>query len=124
MVHALGGPSDLLERPDRHLDRAPVVRPVWPERGGRVAAIDTRAVGMAVVALGGGRTKVTDAIDFAVGFDSVAGLGAEVGPDSQPLAIVHARTDAQADEAADRLRRAFAVADTAPPRGPLIAKRL
>ncbi len=130
MVHALGGPSDLLEQPDRHLDRAPIVRPVFPVRAGRVAAIDTRAVGMAVVALGGGRTKVTDAIDFAVGLDAVAGLGAEVGPDAQPLALVHARTQAQADEAAARLRAAFTVADTAPPRGPLmprgplIAKRI
>ncbi|SMH60378.1 thymidine phosphorylase [Azospirillum agricola] len=128
MVQALGGPSDLLERPDCHLDQAPVVRPVFAGRAGRVASIDTRAVGMAVVALGGGRTKVTDAIDFAVGLDSVAGLGTEVGPaggpSAQPLAILHARTEAQADEAAERLRRAVTVADTAPPRGPLIAKRV
>jgi thymidine phosphorylase len=124
MVHALGGPSDLLENPDRYLDVAPVVRPVVAERVGRVAAIDTRAVGMAVVALGGGRTKTSDPIDFAVGFDAVAGLGAEVGPDRQPLAIVHARTEAMADEAERRLRAAFTVADVAPPRGPLIAKRI
>lgn len=124
MVHALGGPSDLLERPDAHLERAPIVRPVFAERVGLVAAIDTRGVGMAVVALGGGRTKVTDAIDFAVGFDAVAGLGAAVGPSAQPLAILHARTAAQADEAEARLRAAFSVADTAPPRGPLIAKRV
>lgn len=124
MVHALGGPSDLLERPDAHLDRAPIVRPVFAERVGNVAAIDTRGVGMAVVALGGGRTKVTDPIDFAVGFDSVAGLGAAVGPSGPPLAILHARTAAQADEAEARLRAAFSVADTVPPRGPLIAKRV
>jgi thymidine phosphorylase len=124
MVHALGGPSDLLENPDRYLDVAPVVRPVVADRVGRVAAIDTRAVGMAVVALGGGRTKTSDPIDFAVGFDAVAGLGAEVGPDRQPLAMVHARTEAMADEAERRLRAAFTVADAAPPRGPLIAKRI
>lgn len=124
MVHALGGPSDLLENPDRYLDVAPVVRSVLAERVGRVAAIDTRAVGMAVVALGGGRTKTSDPIDFAVGFDAVAGLGAEVGPGRQPLAIVHARTEAMADEAERRLRAAFTVADAAPPRGPLIAKRI
>lgn len=124
MVHALGGPSDLLENPDRYLDVAPVVRPVVADRVGRVAAIDARAVGMAVVALGGGRTKTSDPIDFAVGFDTVAGLGAEVGPDRQPLAIVHARNAAMADEAERRLRAAFTVADAAPPRGPLIAKRI
>ncbi|AWK90147.1 thymidine phosphorylase [Azospirillum thermophilum] len=124
MVAALGGPSDLLENPDRHLDRAPVVRPVTAERPGFVAAIDTRAVGIAVVALGGGRTKVTDAIDFAVGLDEVAGLGAEVGPAGRPLAIVHARSEAQADQAALALRRAFTLSDRPAERGPLIARRI
>ncbi|HYF86067.1 thymidine phosphorylase [Azospirillum sp.] len=124
MVAALGGPADLLEQPDRHLERAPIVRPVSAERSGFVGAIDTRGVGMAVVALGGGRTKTTDAIDFAVGFDEVAGLGDAVGPGERPLAILHARTEAQADEAERRLRASLTVADTAPVRGPLIAKRL
>ncbi|WP_372399612.1 thymidine phosphorylase [Azospirillum sp. HJ39] len=124
MVAALGGPADLLERPDRYLDRAPIVRPLFPAGTGFVSAIDTRGVGMAVVALGGGRTRTTDAIDFAVGFDAVAGLGQAVGPGGHPLAILHARTEAQADEAERRLRAAVTVADSAPARGPLIAKRL
>lgn len=124
MVEALGGPADLLEQPDRHLESAPVVRPVFAERAGFVGAIDTRGVGMAVVALGGGRTKTTDAIDFAVGFDAVAGLGDAVGPGDRPLAILHARSEAQADEAERRLRASVTVTDTAPVRGPLIAKRL
>ncbi len=124
MVAALGGPADLLERPDRHLDRAPIVRPLFAAETGFVSAIDTRGVGMAVVALGGGRTRTTDAIDFAVGFDAVAGLGQAVGPGGHPLAILHARTEAQADEAERRLRAAVTVADSAPARGPLIAKRL
>lgn len=124
MVAALGGPADLLEQPDRHLESAPIVRPVFAGRSGFVGAIDTRGVGMAVVALGGGRTKTTDAIDFAVGFDEVAGLGDAVGPGDRPLAILHARTEAQADEAERRLRASVTVRDTAPGRGPLIAKRL
>ncbi|MBP2299194.1 thymidine phosphorylase [Azospirillum picis] len=124
MVTALGGPADLLERPDRHLESAPVVRPVFPGRAGFVGAVDTRGIGMAVVALGGGRTRTTDAIDFAVGFDDVAGLGDAVGPQDRPLAVLHARTEPQADEAERRLRSAVGVVDTPPQRGPLIAKRL
>ena len=124
MVEALGGPADLLEQPDRHLERAPIIRPVFAERAGVVGAVDTRGVGMAVVALGGGRTKTSDAIDFAVGFDEVAGLGDAVGPGERPLAILHARTEAQAEEAERRLRASVTVADTAPARRPLIAKRL
>lgn len=124
MVEALGGPADLLEQPDRHLESAPIVRPVFAERSGLVGTIDTRGVGMAVVALGGGRTRTTDAIDFAVGFDEIAGLGDAVGPGERPLAILHARTEAQADEAERRLRASVTVSDAAPVRGPLIAKRL
>ena len=124
MVHALGGPADLLDAPDRHLDAAPVVRAVYPERPGIVAAIDTRAVGIAVVALGGGRTRTTDPIDFAVGLADVAGLGAEVAPGGRPLAVVHARTEAQLEDATRLLRQAFTIADTAPAKGPLIAERI
>ena len=124
MVQALGGPADLLDHPDRYLDAAPIVRPVHAERDGVVAAIDVRATGIAVVALGGGRTKTTDPIDFAVGLADVAGLGASVGPTGRPLAVVHARSEAQADAAAALIRQALTVADTAPAAGPLIAERL
>ena len=50
MVTALGGPADLLEKPERHLAAAPIVKPVFAEAAGAVAEIDTRAVGLAVVA--------------------------------------------------------------------------
>ncbi|WP_431860614.1 thymidine phosphorylase [Azospirillum sp.] len=123
MVRALGGPADLLEAPDRHLATAPVVRAVPPPRRGVVAAIDTRALGVAVVALGGGRTRVTDPVDPAVGLDGVAGLGDAVDAD-RPLAVVHARTGSDADRAAAAVQAAFTVADTAPERGPLVAMRV
>src|SRR5919202_7072133 len=89
MVAALGGPTDLLEPPDAHLPRAPVTRPAFPERAGTVAAIDTRAVGLAVVALGGGRTRPQDPVDHAVGLTELAGIGARVDG-GRPLALVHA----------------------------------
>ena len=50
-----------------------------------------RAVGLAVVELGGGRARAADAIDPAVGLTELAPVGAEVGPDA-PLARVHARS--------------------------------
>src|SRR5688500_8373863 len=63
MVAALGGPAALLEQPDRHLAPAPVARAVHPRSAGIVQAIATRDVGLAVVALGGGRRRPQDAID-------------------------------------------------------------
>jgi thymidine phosphorylase len=80
MVSALGGPADFMERPESHLAAAPVVKPVAPERAGIVTAIDTRAIGIAVVELGGGRAKPEDTIDHAVGFTRLAGLGSTRRP--------------------------------------------
>ena len=123
MVWALGGPADLLDSPDAHLPAAPVKCPVFAGRAGVVAAIDTRALGVAVVALGGGRTRVTDPVDPAVGLDEVAGLGEAVDA-QRPLAVVHARSEADAERAAAALRAAVTVADAGAGPGPLVAKRI
>jgi thymidine phosphorylase len=122
MVAALGGPSDLLDNPGRHLVAAPVVRPVRPERGGIVHGIANRDIGVAVVALGGGRTRPQDAVDHAVGFTELAGLGQEVG--ERPLGVVHARSEAAAETAAAALRSAYRIGDGPAERGPLIGERI
>jgi thymidine phosphorylase len=108
MAAALGGPADLLERPGDHLPAAPVVRPVLPERPGHVTAHATRELGLAVMALGGGRRTEADAIDPAVGLAHLAPLGAEVGPDA-PLAVMHARDEAGWAAAERAVRAAMTV---------------
>ena len=122
MVSALGGPADLLENPGRHLAAAPVIRAIEPAESGNVAAIDTRALGLAVVALGGGRTRPEDAVDPAVGLTELAGIGQEVG-EGAPLAVIHARDEASAERAAQTVRRAYAVADLDAATTPLIRGR-
>jgi thymidine phosphorylase len=102
MVAALGGPTDLLERPDDHLPAAPVVRAV-PGGDGTVNRLDVRAVGLAVVELGGGRMREDAPVDHAVGLTDVAGLGEP----AETLAVVHARDEAAAARAARRLQEAF-----------------
>jgi thymidine phosphorylase len=119
MVAALGGPADLLEAPARHLAAAPVTRRVVPQRAGHVSAMDARAVGLAITGLGGNRRREDDAIDPAVGLTEIAPVGAAVGPD-RPLAVVHAATEADADEAAAALRAAITVADEPPPTRPVV----
>jgi thymidine phosphorylase len=115
MVAALGGPADLLEAPDRHLPRAPVAIPAPPDRAGVVTAVDVRAVGLAVVGLGGGRRREDDRVDAAVGLTEVAAPGERVGPGERPLAVVHARDDASAHAAAAALRAAYTLGEAAPP---------
>ncbi|WP_127751970.1 thymidine phosphorylase [Devosia sp. 1566] len=119
MVAALGGPTDFVEQMDRHLAPAPLVRDVFAPAEGRVASIDTRGVGMAVVALGGGRTAPGEGIDHRVGFDHLLPLGARVD-NRTPIARLHARDAASADEAERRLVAAYRLGETAPDQ-PLIA---
>jgi thymidine phosphorylase len=123
MVAALGGPAGLLEQPERHLARAPVVKAVHADASGVVRTIATREIGLAVVALGGGRTRPQDAIDHAVGFTGLAGLGERVDA-GRPLGLIHARSEEQADAAASTLRRAYEIADHAAAGMPLILDRI
>ena len=122
MVSALGGPADFVENLDRYLLAAPIIRDVVATGEGGIAAIDTRGVGMAVVALGGGRRMPTDTIDHAVGFDRLLGIGAAVLPGT-PLARLHARDEDSARDAERRLVAAYALGGAAPTH-PLIADRL
>jgi thymidine phosphorylase len=106
MVSALGGPNDFVEEPLKHLPKAKVVLPVTPDARGTVAAVDTRALGLAVVTLGGGRARADDMIDHSVGLTELAGVGDEVGG-GMPLALVHARDDGAAKAAAISVRSAY-----------------
>jgi thymidine phosphorylase len=124
MVSSLGGPSDLLEAPDRHLPAAPSVGAAFPAQDGVVTAVDVRAVGLAIIGLGGGRARESDAVDHRVGLTEVAGIGQRVGPGGRPLAVVHAcDADSVARAAAD-LRRAYVLGDGPAPAGPPVIERL
>jgi thymidine phosphorylase len=114
MVAALGGPSRLLADPDRHLRAAAVVREVEPPEAGIVTAVDGRAVGVAIIGLGGGRARETDPIDHSVGLTEVAAVGERVGPGERPLALVHARDEESFASAARALRSAYALGDATP----------
>ncbi|MEJ0011822.1 MAG: thymidine phosphorylase [Bauldia sp.] len=113
MSAALGGPADIMENPAKHLRPAPVSRDVFATGTGAVSAIDTRAIGIAVVELGGGRMRAADAIDHTVGFTSLAGLGAKLDPRT-PLAKVHAKDATSADRAEASLRAAYRLGGSAP----------
>ena len=124
MVAALGGPADLLERADAYLPLPEVTLPVLPARAGFVAAENARAIGLAIVGMGGGRVRADQPrIDHAVGFSRVAPIGAAVGPE-RPLCLVHARSAAQAEAAAGEVRAAITVADEPPAPAPVVLERI
>jgi thymidine phosphorylase len=124
MVVALGGPGDLLEHPDRHLPAAAVQLPVEPAHPGIVSRVDTRLIGLAVVSLDGGRHRAEDVVDPAVGIADMQGPGDSVGP-GRPLAVVHARSRAEATVAAAAVREAMTVsAGPAAPVGSPVLQRI
>ena len=123
MVTSLGGPADFIDRAEAYLPTAPVSVPCIPEESGIVTAMDTRAVGVAVVALGGGRRRADDAIDHSVGLTEMCGLGEAVDSD-RPLAIVHAANEDAAQACCEALRAAVSIGGEAPASSPAIIERV
>ena len=121
MVAALGGPADFVENPGAHLPRAPVVRPVAAR--GTLVAIDTRAIGNAIIELGGGRRRVGEALDLAVGFSDFATVGT-VLDEAAPLAVIHAASEVDAARAEQSLLAACTFGDEAPDPRPVITEIL
>jgi thymidine phosphorylase len=117
MVTMLGGPDDFMESYSTCLPHAHVVRPVHAD--GVVTEVDTRAIGNALIELGGGRREVGQVLDLSVGFSNVAPIGARLGED-RPLAVVHAASDEEAATAEQNLLAAVTLGDTAPPSRPVI----
>jgi thymidine phosphorylase len=123
MVCALGGPTDLFERPDAYLGQAPVIVPVPALQAGFATATDCRSLGLAVVSLGGGRRRPEDRIDFAVGLSHLVELGAQVAV-GQPLAMVHARTEAAAQQAVREVQAAYQFGAAPAPANPVIYRTI
>ncbi|AWI89703.1 thymidine phosphorylase [Methylobacterium sp. DM1] len=123
MVAALGGPADFVEAADRYLPRAPVVRPVTAQASGVVECIETRAVGLAVIGLGGGRTRPQDAIDPRVGFTDLARSGDRLAKDD-PIGLVHAADEAAAARAEAALWAAYRIGEEAPSAREPVMERL
>ncbi|QUN06639.1 thymidine phosphorylase [Shewanella yunxiaonensis] len=106
MVAALDGPHDFIERYQAYLPLATVIKPVYASRAGVVQSMDTRQLGMAVVALGGGRCQPGDALDYSVGLSDICTLGQRLER-QQPLALLHARNEAEWQQAANIVRAAI-----------------
>jgi thymidine phosphorylase len=121
MVSMLGGPSDFVENADTYLPQASVIRPVYAE--GFVSGVNGRAVGNAIIELGGGRREVGERLDLSVGFSEVAAVGTELNKDN-PLAVIHAASDDDAKRAEKNLRAAFSLSAEAPAQRPVIIRTL
>ncbi|QDU65039.1 thymidine phosphorylase [Engelhardtia mirabilis] len=105
------------------LPRAPELAVLEAESAGWLGFGDLRDIGRALAALGGGRERLGDRIDPAVGFvlQAVDGDRVEAG---QPLVEIHHRGGAALDAASALLRRALQVRSAPHARVPLLRDRL
>ncbi|HUG84121.1 MAG TPA: thymidine phosphorylase [Euzebya sp.] len=99
MIAAQGGDPAVCDRPRDVLPLAPVVLDVPAARDEVLVRMPARAVGLLSMGLGAGRRRSGDDVDPAVGIDLLVEEGGAVVA-GRPLARIHARTQAQAEEAA------------------------
>lgn len=123
IVQAQGGHPGVVDNPVAVLPRAPIRERVEAGRSGIVQRVEPRVIGRAIIALGGGRTKVDDEIDPAVGIvlHVRPGMRVERG---QPIATVHARDEQSRAVAEASLREAVSLGDAPPLKRPLISHRI
>ncbi|HVK90069.1 MAG TPA: thymidine phosphorylase, partial [Mycoplana sp.] len=122
MVFLLGGPGNLVDEPGSTLVKAPIILPVTLDEAGYLTACNTRGIGMAMIELGGGRTRPDQAIDHRVGFDRLRPLGSWIEK-GEEIGRVHARTLDEALAGVMRLRSLYTIADAAPePEYPIVGR--
>lgn len=116
MVSGLGGPSDFIENARTYMPAPEVhwvveAEPQHEEFSGCLS-FDTRQIGLAVIELGGGRTRPQDPVDHAVGITAIAGRDWQKG---EPICEIHARDEATAALAKARVLGAVRKAGNLPP---------
>ncbi len=98
MIAALGGSNHFLTTYKEELTNANVVKDICATQAGFITAVQTRDIGMAVVALGGGRLDHHQSVDHSVGFTDILPKGTQVNV-GDVIAKVHAKSNDDADKA-------------------------
>jgi pyrimidine-nucleoside phosphorylase len=107
LIEAQGGDRSFIESPDR-LPSAEIVEPLPAPSDGYLHKVNAAEVGLAIVDLGGGRTKKGEAIDHAVGVVTHKKVGDLVAA-GEPLLTIHANDPQKLSEARERLKAAYTV---------------
>lgn len=123
MVTALGGPVDLVARPDAYFPAASVIAPIPSPSAGFVQEVDAYAIGIAMVGLGAGRKMASDLLDQDVGLTGMVHIGDAV-VEGAALCTLHCRSQGDFDSAASAITAAITVGETKPDRRPVVTGRL
>ena len=96
MISELGGPTDIIENPEKHLKPMPLICPIESKSSGYISGVDAREIGVSMIYLKAGRTKSSDPIDHGVGLSEIVSKGEWVSK-GEPLALAHCRNQDQLD---------------------------
>jgi pyrimidine-nucleoside phosphorylase len=118
IIETQGGDPRVVDDPGR-LPNAPQRHAIVAGRSGFVDRLDAELVGRASVALGAGRDKVDDPVDFAVGIIVRAKPGDEVRA-GDPVLELHYRDRPRLEAASALAARAIGIGDARPAVRPLI----
>lgn len=89
------------------------------EKSGFITGIDTRAMGNSISQIGGGRTRVEDKIDHAVGYSCEVKMGSEVRS-GDILGILYCRNEDRAEKIRTKLQAAHSIAEENPVKQDLV----
>ncbi len=112
LVEAQGGRAADTER-ILEIHAAPIRHVVAATRDGTLARTDAGLIGRACIALGAGRSKASDAIDFAVGVSGIAKVGTHVSA-GDTLLTIHARDESTLAQALAFMEQAIEIAGRVP----------
>ena len=112
-VAAQGGEPRVCDDPAAFLPLVAESVKVESPRSGFVTKVNTAEIGHAIAAIGGGRVRIDDAIDPAVGFIAEARIGDSVN-DGTTIGTVYCRDESKAREAAKRIQTAYEIGDQSP----------
>jgi pyrimidine-nucleoside phosphorylase len=120
VIRLQGGDPSIVDDPDR-LPHARHMERVTSPRAGYVTAIRCDQIGVASMMLGGGREKMEDAVDPAVGLVLQKKVGDQVKA-GEALCAVHYNAEARLPETMALLAKSFEIGPEAPAVPPLVQK--
>ena len=102
------GNPRICDNPEMLLESKIKQIPIEAAENGFITEVDTKAVGNAICEIGGGRFKVEDKIDYAVGFSCEKQIG-DSTKKGETLGILYCRNQKQADSISGKLRNAYKI---------------
>ena len=111
MVHALGGPVDILSSYKKYLEVSSFKKEIFSKRAGWIKNIKTRELGLILIELGGGRKQITDKINYNVGYNNVLNVGDKI--DSlQPILTVYTDSINDYENVREKIEDCFIISDS------------